>query len=290
VAIAFDDGLPELGTLASVEVSALSEGEPTLFQVCVDELPPAEHLRETEEGSGLFLATYVVVAEATGEEAAPVAASFPRLLVYVDGEVPPELADSGLVAGWNDIVFGPEGLTSAVPYASGDELELEANLLIDRREGLRGVIVPDFSDAAAPVASLLSSTHLVDETAVPPVRAMIAETEVSPGASNAAIQLTPFQRPPADHLYDSPDLPYIGFGLYQALVFDDTNGSGTLELGEPVLASSFAASPARSIVYFEPRDWRASLYLTEGFPMGWGLSENDNFLDWSTGVFLDASN
>lgn len=291
LAIELAEGIPEIGPLASVTVGPMTAGEALSFQVCIDEEPPAEHIRTPDGASPkLELATYVIVAhaETDGEGSGLVGASFPRLLAHVGGEIPTELTDQGVAAGWNDMLLSESFFASAEPIASGDVMDLDANLLIERRGGLRATVVPNLSAATAPTGALFSILHIIDPSLPAPVKAMIAETPLTLATGNAAVELVEADYPPADHLTASPDFPFVGLGLYQGMVFADGNGSGTLEIGEATLASSLAGANARAGVFIEPRDWRAAIYVVQGIPFGWSLSENDAFIDWSTGVFLDV--
>ncbi|TNE83934.1 MAG: hypothetical protein EP330_31305 [Deltaproteobacteria bacterium] len=293
--VAIDLSVEDIGTGAvrgAFDVGVISAGDQQAYSLCIDETPVEADLYAPDDTNPTFMAaTYVLRAfedDGEGSATAWVGASFPQIVVYAAGAPPQDWLDIGVTEGWNllEFDFVNESFTGEA-LANGGSVDMDAQLLFTPKEGLRASVIPDLSAASAPTAGAYNITSLIDNTVPPPAEATLGGTAVSLATSNANIQLDAFPVPPGDHVHAFTDLPYVAGGFYQVLLWDDTNGTGTYEQGEPPLASSFSATPGRGMAYLEARDWRASIYTLQGIAMGWNLIEGEAFLDWSTGVVLD---
>ncbi|MCO4744089.1 MAG: hypothetical protein KC912_04825 [Proteobacteria bacterium] len=290
------EGLPSTGVRAIHNLGTVGP-EGAAYSLCIEDTPVEADLYAPDVDDSRFVAaTYVLrafVDDGNGDAEQWLGASLPHVLLFASNEPPATWASLGVVEGWNLLTMDlEEGLTnSAVPFASGDALDLEADLLVTKRPPLTGTFIPDLSDASSLMVGAYHITNWVDTTVPPPplgTHNAFPFTVQSGDASFAFPQS--FGRPPESHLSTPDSLPYLASGLYMVMAWEDLNGGGTFEVGEGILADSTSATQARGLAYVEAIDWRAAFYGQMGLKMGWNLSEGDAFIDWSSGVVLDTTN
>ncbi len=270
-------------------------GESVSFSWCLG-TPPEEHYQADDGGGDTDTDTDTVVAEAApyliggmvdsnGDEAFTPGEALVHgeyaFLLHVRGAVPGDFAEYGVQLGWNRLVVTfPDGEIVNTALSDGDELSLNANLLLNDPGPLPGVLESSHEGAVRAGLYLVEGNEEAEDN-------LLGES-VAVDATEAGAEFLLATAPPADHLVDSGGLRVA---MYAAIAWDDAAPDQTYtEEGDgPLLAASvFSQSPVYAI-YLEPIDFSSVYYVSAFGRAGWGLFTDQYVtVPWDEGVSLHS--
>jgi hypothetical protein len=276
--------LVEEEVLASTTIGPILAGEAVDYALCVPPVPTADDLYTLDGLDEMPIVTYSLRARAAG--GTWVGASWPTMLTWLEGTIPVDWLDGGAAPGWNVLhVLRHEG----APFTDESTFDFAANLLWEASPTVSGTVAPDFSQSTDLRVGAYNINRFTDiSLAAPAEPSLVGEPLSVPGAS------TPFDlglsTPPEDHTVEIEGYPFCEAGYFTVQLWAETTGDDRWQpTEETLLANATSATPQRRLLYLEPSDWRASLAVDQGWPMGWSILEEEALVDWSTGLALDGS-
>ncbi|TNE83933.1 MAG: hypothetical protein EP330_31300 [Deltaproteobacteria bacterium] len=275
--------LIEGDVVASLVLDPLTAGVDASFALCAPAVPRSADLYTLDSAPGMSLATYSLRARASGGEW--VGASWPMMLTWLEGSLSTDLIDSGAAPGWNVLhLLREEG----VPFTDTTDFDFDANLLMPATPVLSGTMVPDLSAHSDLVVGAYNINRIADSSMVTPPNPSLPGTPATSTGASTAFALT-LASPPPDHTEAFDGLFYAEAGYYMVGVWSDTSGDERWQPTEETMhANSTSATPERWLYFLEPLDWRASVMVDAGWPMGWSVLESGQYVAWSEGLTLDA--
>lgn len=299
----FDMGVdsPEFTvTYATTTLAMPAVGTSAPYELCMPAVPSEEWLSAVDTDASARAAMFVVGAwiddgDGTFEVGEELVGATMTFVAYVDGTLPPEIADLGAEEGWNllyfDIFNMDAGPTSATPFQSGfTGLPLPGNLMMNDRASIDGVVGP--SGLGDVQVGLMSSAEMMNLP--PPTDPLLSSVTVDVSAPGAAFAL-PVVDPPPEHvatdLGDGPAGAEVA--MYYAQAWEDLDDDGAYDDGEPIVAHSLAAGDASRIVaWIHPTEFTAMAFAALFGGVGWQVlevpaqNEAPVVADWDVGLVL----
>lgn len=276
--------LVEVDVLESTNVGPITAGADTSYALCVPNVPTADDLYSLESFPDMRVVSYSLRAQSNG--GVLVGASWPTMLTWLEGTLPASWVDLGAAPGWNILhILRGEG----APFTDASTFDFQANLLWDQAPTLTGVVNPDLSALTSAHIGAYNVNRIVDASlAAPAVSSLTGMAFTATGPSMPySYELTD---PPGDHTGDVAALSFSEAGYYSMLGWEEQSGDDLFQPTSDVLyANSTAGVPRRTLVFIAPKDWRASIDVAEGWPMGWSLLEQDVPVAWSEGMTIGGT-
>lgn len=293
IELVFSDLRDELAAgevLASVEIDAPAPGNSGDFSLCAPNVPPPSDLYTVDptEAPDMLAASYAI--RARMGDGAWGGAALPDFLLWVEGTIPTEMADMGIVAGWNVLTANIiDGGMSSVALSEESSFDFDANLLYVEPPQFRGTLVPDLSGETDLALGLWNINRFVDGNLAQPPDSTLAVTPVTDASASAALSFGTLGEAPNIHTEVFDGLDYAEAAFYMILIWSDTEADADFNPGADLpLANSTTPTPAQNALFIQPTDWRAAVLPLSGLSIGWNLAEGEAAVDWSSGFVLDA--